>query len=419
MKKKLLNRFIELNDLYSEKKSYIEIQIKNQQKAASCKTTNNECCSTKKSCSADQNLQLKDTLEALFAQIKLELEKNDADINYQAYNLKIEQAEELFKELDYNVQPTWKKIRDSLLFQVFVVIFLKTFVFGWYCVPTGSAEPTLLVGDRILANKTAYWFDTVKRGDCAVFDSPEVAYSNNLLMYLWQRFVGVKIKFLGLPAGPENFVKRVIAIPGDIIEGKIEDGKPVVYRNGEKLVEPYVNTLPLIAVQKMNGFFSPKNPVFKVLPRFLTWPFIKRKSENCGGQPSWYTYDPAVSYEDQPYYKLEAHEVLKNPITGKPFLRNAGEPDSYDVFPRMRVPEGKYWCQGDSRRNSRDCRSWGFLDGNLIRGKASVIVYSINSEEIWWLFDILANPIDFWTKKLRSERSFTMLKNPLPESQQR
>lgn len=314
-------------------------------------------------------------------------------------------------------QTLWNKVTDSLFFQLTLIFLLKAFVFGWYGIPTGCLEPALLVGDRIIANKTAYWFSSVKRGDLAIFDNPEIPYSKNTFIYLWQRFVGKKVKALGLPAGPDCWVKRVIAIPGDTLEGKIEDDKPVLYLNGKKLTEAYLNPYPLIAVRKINGFFSPKNSIIRALPSWLTWPIVKRQSDNCDGEPAFYTYDPSVSYEDQPYYKLEPQEVLKSPFTGKPFLRKPGIADPYDTF-KITVPENCYWCQGDSRRNSKDSRSWGLLNGDLIRGKASLIVYSINSEEILWLFDILKNPIDFWTKKLRTERSFTLLRNPLPESDQ-
>jgi signal peptidase I len=350
--------------------------------------------------------------------------------------------------------------------QLLFVFFLKAFIIGWYCVPTGSAEPNLLVGDRLVANKTAYWFSDPKRGDLIVFDNPEIPYSKNWIKYLWQRFVGVKIGFLGLPEGPDNFTKRVIGIPGDIIEGRVENGHPVLYRNGEKLDEPYVNPYPLIAVQKMNGFFPATNPVMKffrnlrnspalcagigltvaaiwyitnpadILPELgleLTsvvvgalaayFPHLVnyleiRKSENCKGYPSFYTYDPEKSFDEQPFYKIEEKEVCKSPFSGKPLLKKAGEADHYDVFMKMRLPEGKYWLQGDSRRNSHDCRAWGMIDRSLIRGKASIIIYSINSEEVWWLFDILKNPFAFWSKKLRPERSFTVLKNPLSPAEQ-
>ena len=39
-----------------------------------------------------------------------------------------------------------------------------------------------------------------------------------------------------------------------LIEGKLEDDKPVVYVNGKKLDEPYVNPYPLIRVKKLKGF---------------------------------------------------------------------------------------------------------------------------------------------------------------------
>ena len=464
MKHQLQKRFSDLMNLYNECTTNVERYLSSQEHPDFSQETTSQAMQKQISEEYLYNASLKKNLDDLLHQIKGELSKPETDINYAAYSEKITIAENFLHELNNNIKPTWKKVSDSFFFQLLIVFLLKTFIFGWYCVPTGSAEVNLLVGDRILCNKTAYWFNPVKRGDLAVFDNPEKPYSKDKLTYLWQRFVGIEVPFLGLPEGPDNFVKRVIALPGDIVEGKIEDGKPTVYVNGNKLEEStYVNPYPLIAVQKMNGFFSPKTGIGKVLNSIQQSPalrtvfglsvgatfylgsfdlgigrelsaaaisvvgmigakflkvFITRKSDNCGGYPSWYSYDAEKSYADQPFYKLEAQEVIKNPVTGEPYLKNAGEPDSYDTFRRMRVPEGMYWLQGDSRRNSRDCRAWGFVDGSLIRGRASVIVYSINSEEIWWLFDILQNPLTFWSKRLRPERSFTMLRNPLPESAQ-
>ncbi|MBM3894714.1 signal peptidase I [Candidatus Dependentiae bacterium] len=413
-----------------------------------------------------QNTSLKKKLDTLLSQLDAELSKNETEISYATFMEKLTTADQLLHELHEKTKSTWKKIIDSFWVQLAFVFFIKAFVIGWYCVPTGSAEPNLLVGDRLIANKTAYWFSDVKRGDLAVFDNPEVPYSSNWIKYLWQRFVGVKIGFLGLPEGPDNFVKRVVGIPGDIIEGRIEDGHPVLYRNGKKLDEPWVNPYPLIAVQKMNGFFPASNPIMRFFGKlrnspvlcagigltaaalwYITNPadilpelgleltaavvgfaaayvphivrFLEiRKSENCKGHPSFYTFDPEKSLDEQPFYKIEEKEICKSPFTGKPLFRRAGEPEHYDTFMKMRLPEGKYWLQGDSRRNSHDCRVWGPVDRSLIRGKASIIMYSINSEEVWWLFDILKNPLSFWSKKLRPERAFTILKNPLPKSEQ-
>jgi signal peptidase I len=402
MNTKLHQRFSEIHDVYKAACNYIK---------------NSQNCT--KICEQDAKVhQLHKLLQITLAELENEITTTSSALNEHAVTLKLNTAEALTEELYDLVKPAWKKFFDSFFVQVMLVFLLKTFIVGWYCVPTGCLEPNLLVGDRIYANKMAYWFNTVKRGDLVIFDNPEIPYSKNKLHALWQRFIGKEIKMLGLPAGPDMWVKRVIAIPGDTIEGRIEEDQAVLYRNGEKLIEPYVNPYPLICVQKINGFIDAKNPIIKMLPKAFTWPFIKRRSDNCDGVPSWYTYDPSASYEDQPFYRLKPQEILRNPLSGRPLLRLPDRPERYDTFMKITLPENTYWCQGDSRRNSKDSRCWGLLDGNLIRGKATMIVYSINSEEIWWLFDILKQPIDFWTKTLRANRSFSLLKNPLPESEQ-
>jgi len=93
----------------------------------------------------------------------------------------------------------------------FVLAFLvRSFVVQAFWIPSGSMEPTLHVGDRILAYKLFYGIENVKRGDVIVFK---------------------------YPLNPrKDFVKRVIGLPGDEIE--IKDKK--VYVNGKLLMESYV-----------------------------------------------------------------------------------------------------------------------------------------------------------------------------------
>jgi signal peptidase I len=80
---------------------------------------------------------------------------------------------------------------------VVVAILLRTFVVQTFFIPSGSMEPTLQIGDRILVNKLSYHLHSVQRGDIVVFSRPPAENCG----------------------GPEvnDLVKRVIGLPGDVI----------------------------------------------------------------------------------------------------------------------------------------------------------------------------------------------------------
>jgi signal peptidase I len=96
-----------------------------------------------------------------------------------------------------------------------VALVVKTFLFQAFYIPSGSMEPTLEKGDRVLVNKLSYDLHDVNRGDVIVFE-------------LEPADVG--------PDGIKDLIKRVIGLPGDVIESR--DG--VVYINDEPLEEPYL-----------------------------------------------------------------------------------------------------------------------------------------------------------------------------------
>lgn len=320
----------------------------------------------------------------------------------------------VYKQLNSITKPEWRQWLEAIIFVGGLVFILRTFGFGLYHVPTGSAEPNILVGDRIFGNKFIYNIKKIKRGDLVIFDNPEFIYNkSNIIDYYWQKYIGFPIPILGLNAGPDNWVKRVIAIPGDKIEGKIENGKTTIYLNGEKLDEiEYVNPYPLMRLKKSTGFidldyFGPIR-----IPGFL------RKQD----QIVRYTYVPEKDLKDQPYYSIEKDEIIKKPdgnyILSLPYTPTyeAGYfyqemAKSVDSFGPMRLPKGKYWAMGDSRKNSRDSRYWGFLDENLIHGRASFVIFSVDSQESFWLFELIKHPIKFWTNYLRWNRFFKKLNN--------
>jgi len=318
--------------------------------------------------------------------------------------LKIYEFRRAYKEMHEISKSIWRQWIEALIIVIPLVFVLRNFVFGLYHVPTGSAEPNILVGDRIWGNKMAYYFTDVKRGDLVIFDNPEFKYERaNSIAYFWQKYVGLGIPFLGLSSGPDNWVKRVIAVPGDVIEGKIEDGKTVVYRNGKKIDEPYINPYPLIRLIKSTGIFD-----FNMNLGLFNLLKLNRKIVD-------YTYDSNKELDQQPFYNMTKSEVYRHPMTFAPVFKNPYTPShnefgqNVDLFGPIRVPEGKYWAMGDSRKNSRDSRYWGFLDKSLIHGRASFIIYSIDSEEPFWMLELLKNPVSLWTKLFRWSRSFKSL----------
>jgi signal peptidase I len=94
-----------------------------------------------------------------------------------------------------------------------IALVIKTFLFQAFYIPSESMVPTLKIHDRVLVNKLSYKLHPVHRSDIVVFTKPKGELSN--------------IK---------DLVKRVIALPGETVEGR--DGH--VYVDGKQLNEPYL-----------------------------------------------------------------------------------------------------------------------------------------------------------------------------------
>jgi signal peptidase I len=114
---------------------------------------------------------------------------------------------------------------ESLVIAVLLALFVRTWVFQAFKIPTGSMEPGLLVGDHLIVNKMIFAptlggleramapTRPVRRGDIVVFKYPE---------------------------DPDrDFIKRVIGLPGETLELR----RKVVHINGEPLDEAYIKYL--------------------------------------------------------------------------------------------------------------------------------------------------------------------------------
>jgi signal peptidase I len=177
---------------------------------------------------------------------------------------------------------------DAFIVAGLVALFLITFVVRTFYIPSESMLPTLQQRDVLLVNEFAYRFARPHRGDIVVFKPPIES--------------------------TDNFIKRVIGVPGDTL--RINDGK--VYVNGKALSEPYIAQPPQY------------NLIIKDYDIYV---------------------DDGSGYE--PLSRTSANVPARS-------LWQA--PD--------RIPNGFYFVMGDNRNDSDDSHVWGFaqLHGRFAAG---------------------------------------------------
>jgi signal peptidase I len=117
-----------------------------------------------------------------------------------------------------------------------LALVIKAFLFQAFFIPSSSMEGTLYPGDRVLVNKIPYYFGDPQRGDIIVFENPDP--NAQVDRGIVGGFVHWLAQGLGVSSNPEeDFIKRVIGEPGDVVEGR--NGK--VFVNGEPIAEPYLS----------------------------------------------------------------------------------------------------------------------------------------------------------------------------------
>jgi signal peptidase I len=124
----------------------------------------------------------------------------------------------------------------GLVIMAFVLaLLIKTFLVQAFFIPSGSMEPTLVPGDRVLVLKVPYYFGEPGQGDIVVFEDPDpsgVPDRGVVGGFFHWMFEGLGVQ----RPDSEDFIKRVIGTPGDTVVGR--DGQ--VFVNGEPIDEPYL-----------------------------------------------------------------------------------------------------------------------------------------------------------------------------------
>ena len=101
-------------------------------------------------------------------------------------------------------------LRETLLVVVIALVaalLLRTFVVQTFYIPSGSMEPTLQIGDRILVNKLSYHLHGIGRGDIVVFRRPaDENCGGPPVADLVKRVIGLPGETISLTKGPKGFV---------------------------------------------------------------------------------------------------------------------------------------------------------------------------------------------------------------------
>jgi signal peptidase I len=202
----------------------------------------------------------------------------------------------------------------GFLFFLFGMIVFRSAVADWYGVPSGSMYPTLMIGDRIFSDRLAYdlkipFTDVVvkhiadpQRGDIVIFASPED---------------GIRL------------VKRVIGLPGDIVE-----------MHGEELI--------------LNGV--------KVSYAAAAGDIASQLSPDYSGRQ--------VVLSEQLPGKQHAIIVMPERMAAR-------------SFGPVTVPPGQYLMLGDNRDASKDSRYIGFVKRELITGQVKRVAFSVDTDSFY------------------------------------
>jgi signal peptidase I len=196
----------------------------------------------------------------------------------------------------------WPATVQSVAGTVVIAVFVVTFLVQAFTIPSESMERTLLIGDYLLVDKFCYggnagWnrllpYRKVKRGDIIVFH---------------------------YPVNPvQDFVKRVVALPGD----RLRLINKRVYINGSPVEEPYTQFIP-----------GQRNPYLDDFPR--------TNSTEYAVDAKWWKEMPKL---------VEDHQLI--------------------------IPADHYFVMGDNRDDSRDSRYWGFVPRENIIGRPLLIYWS-------------------------------------------
>jgi len=229
----------------------------------------------------------------------------------------------------------WREYFESAVVTVIMALFGMTFIVQAVKVPTGSMQNTIMIGDHLLVNKFIF-----APGESAPFLPQREIRRGDIIVF----------KYPGNPDDPvgdsrpdnrpifTNFVKRVVALPGDRI--RIEGANIII--NDEVLREHKIVAM------------------------------------DPGGDAPLQVLNLSEPKTDEPYnvYYEPRDSTPKDDGSGEYEISDMPRGNKFENKNEVVVPANSYFVLGDNRHNSQDSRFWGFVPRDLIIGRAMFVYWS-------------------------------------------
>jgi signal peptidase I len=290
----------------------------------------------------------RDDLRATLDRLRDSMKKEPFDA--EDFNTSLGKAEQ---QVDVYLS-SWRKSElreyaESIGIAVTVALLLRAFVVEAFKIPSPSMVPTLQVGDHIFVNKSAY--------------GPMIPWTNTRLLGRLPPHYGDVIVFQ-FPEKPEqDFIKRVVALPGDKLEAL--DGRPIIngWRPPECRVGIYKHTWGDGSLSQHEGELFVE---YLGSEAFLTF------FDHAMSPSSLSSERRSCNRDSDCEQGLQCRAQLCGEYQG-PYSVKAGE----------------VWVMGDNRNNSHDSRGWwegkgGGVPFDFIKGRALIIWMSFGPQGIAW-----------------------------------
>ncbi|MFO0724938.1 MAG: signal peptidase I [Myxococcota bacterium] len=247
-----------------------------------------------------------------------------------------------------------RELLEALLVAFLIAGGLRGFVFEAFKIPSGSMIPTLEVGDQIFVNKLSF--------------GVRVPFTTTWLLRFGQPRRGDVIVFLYPRDMEKDYIKRVVAIPGD----KVRVDHREVLINGTPLVRGEPHAL---------SYWEDAEPGQAVLSGMRRAYAFPEQCSGCSGRDPYTVLYSAESVERRSFPSVNELPGLD---CADPFVTDK---------PECTVLPGYVFVMGDNRDYSSDGREWGGVPIDYIKGRAMFVWWS-RGERAGVRWDRIGHPIE-------------------------